>query len=1138
MIETKNQFLELLNNKDKARSNSLIVWLHGSAEGKVITDLQPAQEWCFDTAQSLNKCYTVRYRADGSGSIIGPLIRQFCEDVRLRSKPGDKRPGTVVGNFQVEESTNWKRLETAVARQDASANFEEPTLIEMFGSTLHSALPQGHRLVFFCEIDKTLAKGDLFEGPENKLKPNIGSIGLDYELIDFFLQTMPERVVLVIAGIEKHSTDKLHDAVRQLETGPDYLLTQPPEERSQRLLSDAAEGEDKLNIVGEVNALADAIAARDLEPPLVVGILGGWGSGKSYVMHLLKQRLLEIRGKDILDHKVRESSPYVGHFYLVHFDAWTYAKADLWASLMQEVLTALNDQISFEQLGIKPALDPPITPAYRQLFDYLESKRREDGGFDYAVVKAFRDQHVKLTGEAPDDLSSDDLKAQHDALRKILIPEDVGDYQNLIFLEKLFRDFGDASSKPLDRLKKRFEKENGKPPSKSTVTRLRKHYRDFVENLPPVIDEDHQVFKFLDELLTTHGSFDAEALKSYREKYGQPDDVKNDEQLAKRLKKRHESLKNKMAELKHCAFDHKFQTLLCGKDNFGTDVVDRIKTFADTKTVLDRLDKDNVLWSRLQGLNEELRDELTEVEKNLKDKKLELSRQQTDFDGKAEISLQREHWQTFADELAGQLGLLLKAEVKSKLDKIEDDKGVPVSEAMASIQLIDRIRASADGRTIIAFLVFALGTSLAVSLASQLDLMWTGLSGSIIGLLGGTAEAWHKANEFLKEKVDEFEAFDKKMLTRQNSRRQALVEKYQAETEDFQQLCRTVAELESKFSAYHEKIGLTAGHPTLLDFISDRLHDEEYEERLGPLQQVQEDIRQLSSGLRHKELCVEELPVSFGLDMDKVLFPRGLPRVVLFIDDLDRCPPDRVVEVLEAAQLLVKTNLFVVVMAMDVRYITKALEKSYTGVLDSRGDPSGLDYIEKIVQIPYRIRPISEEAMPNYLRSQMLIKVEETGTGDDGDKIETGESESSIFPPGEPNIRIDETVPQKVLEFDEAEVALIQNCALITAISPRATKRLVNVMKLIKIIWYRTGEDDISEEVKKAVVFFLALSARCALIMRRVLLEMEKTLAEGDRSAKAKKLPVFIAETLSTWREAEGRRGDWDFLEYASKKRD
>ncbi len=44
-----------------------------------------------------------------------------------------------------------------------------------------------------------------------------------------------------------------------------------------------------------------------------------------------------------------------------------------------------------------------------------------------------------------------------------------------------------------------------------------------------------------------------------------------------------------------------------------------------------------------------------------------------------------------------------------------------------------------------------------------------------------------------------------------------------------------------------------------------------------------------------------------------------LNRIVLYIDDLDRCPPKRVVEVLQAVHLLLAFELFVVVVGVDAR---------------------------------------------------------------------------------------------------------------------------------------------------------------------------------------------------------------------------
>ena len=107
--------------------------------------------------------------------------------------------------------------------------------------------------------------------------------------------------------------------------------------RSPRLQSDHEKGKDLLDVNEQARALGDTIAFKDLTPPFVGGILGGWGSGKSCTFNLIKERLAEIQELVLLDGFPRSESPFVGHIYLVKFDAWTYTKSNLWASLMYQV---------------------------------------------------------------------------------------------------------------------------------------------------------------------------------------------------------------------------------------------------------------------------------------------------------------------------------------------------------------------------------------------------------------------------------------------------------------------------------------------------------------------------------------------------------------------------------------------------------------------------------------------------------------------------------------------------------------------------------------------------------------------------------------------------------------------------------
>ena len=62
-------------------------------------------------------------------------------------------------------------------------------------------------------------------------------------------------------------------------------------------------------------------------------------------------------------------------------------------------------------------------------------------------------------------------------------------------------------------------------------------------------------------------------------------------------------------------------------------------------------------------------------------------------------------------------------------------------------------------------------------------------------------------------------------------------------------------------------------------------------------------------------------------------------RIILYIDDPDRCPPRRVVEMLEAIHLLLAIRLFVVVVAVDPRWLLRAIAAHYRDLLQASSTP-------------------------------------------------------------------------------------------------------------------------------------------------------------------------------------------------------
>ena len=84
-----------------------------------------------------------------------------------------------------------------------------------------------------------------------------------------------------------------------------------------------------------------------------------------------------------------------------------------------------------------------------------------------------------------------------------------------------------------------------------------------------------------------------------------------------------------------------------------------------------------------------------------------------------------------------------------------------------------------------------------------------------------------------------------------------------------------------------------------------------------------------------------------------------IDRIVLYIDDLDRCPPKRVVEVLEAVHLILALELFVVSSPSIRAGCCSRCSFTIRRLLDEEGElgdaweSTPLNYLEKIIQLPF-----------------------------------------------------------------------------------------------------------------------------------------------------------------------------------------
>lgn len=92
--------------------------------------------------------------------------------------------------------------------------------------------------------------------------------------------------------------------------------------------------------------------------------------------------------------------------------------------------------------------------------------------------------------------------------------------------------------------------------------------------------------------------------------------------------------------------------------------------------------------------------------------------------------------------------------------------------------------------------------------------------------------------------------------------------------------------------------------------------------------------------------------------------------LVVFVDDVDRCAPDTVLETFEAIRLFLHVPKTAYVIAADQRVVQAAVDYRYRDALGQH-PTIGKDYLEKILQITVAIPPLSVPEAESYINLLM-----------------------------------------------------------------------------------------------------------------------------------------------------------------------
>ncbi|HLG41823.1 MAG TPA: hypothetical protein VI643_00560, partial [Planctomycetota bacterium] len=118
------------------------------------------------------------------------------------------------------------------------------------------------------------------------------------------------------------------------------------------------------------------------------------------------------------------------------------------------------------------------------------------------------------------------------------------------------------------------------------------------------------------------------------------------------------------------------------------------------------------------------------------------------------------------------------------------------------------------------------------------------------------------------------------------------------------------------------------------------------------------------------------------------------------------------------------------------------------------------------------------------------------------------------------------------LEFDEDELKTLKECCDGVQNTPRSVKRLVNVFKLLKIIWHRKTLT-VKPAIKRAMGLLLALCARYPEAMRRLLVDLEEAVR---RNSTTEAMQEYLSNRTDFWKKNAREISGWDEIGYTVRE--
>lgn len=280
------------------------------------------------------------------------------------------------------------------------------------------------------------------------------------------------------------------------------------------------------------------------------------------------------------------------------------------------------------------------------------------------------------------------------------------------------------------------------------------------------------------------------------------------------------------------------------------------------------------------------------------------------------------------------------------------------------------------------------------------------------------------------------------------------------------------------------------------------------------------------------ERTVPEEIFAFREDFGELLSTAKVQRLVVLIDDLDRCLPDTAIETLEAIRLFFYVPGTVFILAADEDMIAYAVRRHFPDLPVSVGQSDYTrNYLEKLIQVPFRVPPLGKTETRTYV----TLLLAERALRDKPDlAAKIRQQAAAIFTRPWEGRKLDEAAVSSALGSvpEDLKAPLLLADRISGALAeglrgnPRQIKRFLNTLLVRLLVAEAQG---IADLVKEDVLAKLMLLERFnESIYKEILSQMAQS--EDGRVSELKALESSVrSEKSPATKGSKGKKAESEF---------